>query len=154
MEELQRHTIQTSESQTPKRQARAYKVSPSARRPKQATDEPILSTTPKDALSTTTLTDPPVPAPVPHASSVVSTAVPDPVFNRAAPAAHADNKPEPKRRLRHEEKYDRVTLYLEKHVHKTVQQRYNSGEVENLSAFFNAAVKEYLAKHFDIKTKL
>lgn len=55
-----------------------------------------------------------------------------------------------KRRLRFEERYDRITLYLEKPIHARVRELYDTGEIMNLSEMFNAAVKKYLSEHYKV----
>lgn len=146
MEELQQHT-EPGQPQVRSGVPRARKVSPGAPRTS-AHEVPATTDTapPKVAEATlhqsaATTTD------VSHPTSATSHG---PAPSRPTPSQEAANTAEPKRRLRHEEKYDRITLYLEKRVHNELRELYDSGEVENLSALFNAAVKDYLAKHFCI----
>lgn len=60
----------------------------------------------------------------------------------AAPNAPA------KRRLRFEERYDRITLYLEKPVHLKLRGLYDTGEIQNMSEFLNGAVRNALKAQF------
>lgn len=79
-----------------------------------------------------------------------------PLAATVAPAVPSDaqaESPKPgvqgdKRRIRFEERYDRITLYLEKPVHSRVRELYGRGDIDNMSEMFNAAVKNYLSEHY------
>lgn len=54
----------------------------------------------------------------------------------------------PRRRARFEERYKRVTTYLENDVYKKVQELYESGEIDRINNLINTAVKLHIRKFY------
>jgi hypothetical protein len=54
----------------------------------------------------------------------------------------------PKRNTRFEERYRRITTYLENDVYEKVQELHESGEVDRINNLVNTAVKLYLRKFY------
>jgi len=54
----------------------------------------------------------------------------------------------PKRKARFEDRYKRVTTYLENDVYKKVQELHDSGEIDRINNLVNTAVKLYLRKFY------
>lgn len=78
----------------------------------------------------------------------------------AAKPAVAQPKPQqeptaklPKRKARFEERYRRVTTYLENDVYEKVQELHESGEIDRISNLVNTAVRLYLMKHYGYGSK-
>lgn len=57
---------------------------------------------------------------------------------------------QPVKRPRFEERYKRLTTYLEESVYRQVELLYSEGKIQKKTDFFNVALKEYLVK---FKTK-
>jgi hypothetical protein len=53
-----------------------------------------------------------------------------------------------KKRPRFDERYRRITTYLEDSVHKHLEKLYIEGKVQKKTDFINAAVKEYITNHY------
>ncbi|MFS0555777.1 hypothetical protein [Brevibacillus reuszeri] len=58
----------------------------------------------------------------------------------------------PKRKARFEERYRRVTTYLENDVYEKVQELHESGEIDRINNLVNTAVKLYLRKYYSYGT--
>jgi|GEM_PF-5848563 len=54
----------------------------------------------------------------------------------------------PKRKARFEERYRRVTTYLEKEVYEKVQELHENGEIDRINNLVNTAVKLYLREFY------
>lgn len=54
----------------------------------------------------------------------------------------------PKRKARFEERYRRVTTYLENDVYEKVQELHKKGEIDRINNLVNTAVKMYLRKFY------
>lgn len=73
----------------------------------------------------------------------------------SAKPAVAQSKPQqeptaklPKRKARFEERYKRVTTYLENDIYEKVQELHASGEIDRINNLVNTAVKLYLRKFY------
>ncbi|WP_241752952.1 hypothetical protein [Brevibacillus agri] len=64
------------------------------------------------------------------------------------PSQHLSSMKIPKRQAPFENRYRRVTTYLENGVYDKVQQLYESGEIDRISNLVNTAVRLYLMKHY------
>ncbi|WDL99189.1 hypothetical protein [Alicyclobacillus sp. ALC3] len=139
MEDSPQHNAHPYQQST-ERQVRARKVTPGAGRGKSPSTEPSAS---MDREGNAQQTRPPgTVRPIASQGPAVAASTVS-----AAPAQSAD-RPTTKRRLRFEERYDRVTLYLEKPVNERLRELHASGEVHSLTHVHNAALKNYLDKNF------
>ncbi|MGO0063853.1 hypothetical protein ACTID9_28290 [Brevibacillus fluminis] len=59
----------------------------------------------------------------------------------------------PRRRARFEERFKRVTTYLENDVYEKVQELYESGEIDRINNLVNTAVKLHLRKFYGLEVK-
>lgn len=56
--------------------------------------------------------------------------------------------PVPARDEPFEQRYRRVTTYLEKNLHKRVQELRKTGTVASVTALYNAALREYINRYY------
>jgi len=55
----------------------------------------------------------------------------------------------PPKALPFEERYQRVTTYLEKGLHERIQHLRSSGRVASVTALYNAALRQYINKYYN-----
>lgn len=60
----------------------------------------------------------------------------------------AGANPVPARREPFEERYRRVTTYLERGLHERVQRLRSSGRVGSVTALYNAALRQYIKRYY------
>lgn len=63
-------------------------------------------------------------------------------------AEEKEANPVPPRGERFEDRYTRVTTYLENELHERVQRLRDSGRVVGVTALYNAALRQYLNKYY------
>ena len=60
------------------------------------------------------------------------------------------NRPS-KRALRFEERYKRLTTYVDRDLDQQIQQLRDQGHILTMTEFINSAIQEYLRTHFKIE---